>query len=978
MQFVCFAVLLLVELSVGELEIEALLWVKKGIQSDPSGKVLVSWDPKSLESDGCPKDWYGIGCSNGSVTSIKLNDLGLVGEFQFSAISGLKKLQNLTISNNQLSGTLTKEIGLLQSLQSLDLSLNLFTGSVPAQFTTLKNLVLANVSFNSMGGEIPSGFASLELLKYLDFRSNGFVGDVMGLLGQLDSTLYVDLSSNMFSGTLDLGLGNPDFISSIRYLNISHNNLTGELFPHDGIPYFDSLEMFDATDNHFVGNVPSFRFVVSLRVLKISNNQLSGSLPQGLLQESSMILSELDLSHNHLQGPIGSLTSENLRTLNLSYNKLSGSLPSRVGHCAIIDLSHNMFSGDLSRIQSWGNYIEVIDLSSNELTGFLPNQTSQFMRLISIKISNNSIGGVLPPVLGTYPELEVIDFSVNQLGGSLLPTLFNSTKLTEINLSLNKFSGMIPTDEVSSQNYSLVALNLSYNELMGSFPELGRFHLMENLDLSNNHLQGGIPDDLPDTIKEFNISYNNLSGIVPGSLQKFPSSSFHPGNYLLVLPNEASSVKDDDNLGLRRHGSHMQSATRTGIIAGVVGGASILVILVLVIFCRVHKQRVITTSTETGGKKVGAESGHERRDVSSAVDERKDCEFQESARKTEVVVPCPVSTTQSANTSPTVLSHQPENSNSLKVCSPGKLAGDLHLYGNSLKFTAEELSAAPAEAIGMSCHGTLFKAVLASHHVLAVKLLKEGIAKGRKEFTREAKKLGNIRHPNLVSLQGFYWGPKEHEKLIITKYIDAPCLALYIHGTDPITLPPLSLKKRLKIAIDITRCLTYLHNESAIPHGNLKSTNILIEIPTTNTLLTDYSLHRLLTSAGTAEQVLNAGALSYRPPEFANMTKPCPSLMSDVYAFGVILLELLTGRRSVDIIQGNPQVVDLSEWASLMAEENRENECFDAEIMGTQGVESVPKGLTSMLRIALKCILPAAERPDMKMVFEDLSTIALS
>ncbi|KZV44461.1 putative LRR receptor-like serine/threonine-protein kinase-like [Dorcoceras hygrometricum] len=973
MQFICFVLLLLVQLSAGESQIDALLEVKKGIQIDPSGKVHVSWDPKSLESDGCPKDWYGIGCSNGRVTSITLNDLGLVGEFQFSAISGLQNLHNLSISSNQLSGTLTKEIGLLQSLQSLDLSRNLFKGPVPTQFTTLKSLVLANLSFNSLGGEIPSGFSSLETLRYLDFRSNGFIGDVMGLLGQIDSALYVDLSSNMFSGTLDIGLGNPDFISSIQYLNISHNKLTGELFPHDGIPYFDSLEVFDATDNQFVGNVPSFSFIVSLRVLKISNNQLAGSLPQGLLQESSMILSELDLSHNHLEGPVGSITSENLRTLNLSYNKLSGPLPLRIGHCAIIDLSHNMFSGDLSRIQSWGNYIEVIDLSSNELTGFLPNQTSQFLRLTSIKISNNSVGGVLPPVLGTYPELEVIDFSVNQLSGSLLLTLFNSTKLTEINLSFNKFSGTIPTDVISSLNYSLVVLNLSYNELTGYLPiELGRFHLLENLDLSNNRLEGGIPDDLPDTIREFNVSYNNLSGIVPGSLQKFPSSSFHPGNYLLILPNEGSLAKGAGNLSLMRHGSHIKSAIRKAIIAGVVGGASILVILVLLVFCRVHQERVNSTSAETGGRKVGADSGQEHRDVPSAVDEKKDHEFQESARKTEVV-PCPVSTTQSANTS----HHQSESSSSLKVCSPGKLAGDLHLYGTSLKFTAEELSAAPAEPIDMSCHGTLYKAVLASGHVLAVKLLKEGIAKGRKEFAREAKKLGNIRHPNLVSLQGFYWGPKEHEKLIITKYIDAPSLALYIHGTDLRTLPPLSLEKRLKIAIETARCLTYLHNESAIPHGNLKSTNILIEIPTTHTLLTDYSLHRLLTSAGTAEQVLNAGALGYRPPEFANMTKPCPSLMSDVYAFGVILLELLTGRRSADIIPGNPEVVDLSEWVRLMAEENRENECFDPEILGTRGVEGVPKGLTSMLEIALKCVLPAAERPDMKMVFEDLSSVAL-
>lgn len=141
-------------------------------------------------------------------------------------------------------------------------------------------------------------------------------------------------------------------------------------------------------------------------------------------------------------------------------------------------------------------------------------------------------------------------------------------------------------------------------------------------------------------------------------------------------------------------------------------------------------------------------------------------------------------------------------------------------------------------------------------------------------------------------------------------------------------------------------------------------------------LLTDYSLHRLLTSSGTAEQVLNAGALGYLPPEFTSTSKPCPSMKSDVYAFGVILMELLTGRSSADIIPGNPEVVDLSEWVRLMATENRGVECFDSQILDTG--EIVRKGLDEMLRIALKCVLPAAERPDMKMVFDELSCVAMS
>ncbi|KAL0459049.1 UNVERIFIED_CONTAM: putative inactive receptor kinase [Sesamum latifolium] len=848
MQSICFVLLLLlVELAVGESDIDALLELKKGIQTDTSGKVLATWDSNSLAADGCPKGWRN-----------------------------------------------------------------------------------------------PSGFGSMKLLKYLDLHSNGFVGDVMGLLAQLGDVAYVDLSCNGFSGSLDLGIGNPIYF----------------------------FKVFDASDNHFVGNVPSFSFVVSLRVIKLRNNQLSGSLPQGLLQESSMILSELDLSHNQLEGPVESISSVNLRKLNLSSNRLSGPLPARIGHCTVIDLSNNTFTGNLSRTQSWGNYVEVIELSSNELTGSLPNQTCQFLRLTSLRISNNLLEGILPHVLGTYPELEVIDLSHNKLSGFLLPSLFNSTKLTDINLSWNNLSGTIPADAITRQNYSLLSLNLSHNVFTGPLPpELGRFQGIVYLDLSNL-LEGGNPNDLPNTMTGFNVSYNNLSGVVPQGLQKFPPSSFHPGNDLLVLPNEAPSPKGGNNLNLRDHGSRTKSASRAALIAGVVGGVSVIAILTFVIYVRVHREGSKATSTETGGKKVLSsseiESGNQPPTVSSVVPTPKDRDHPESTRKLDVL-----------NTPPAKLRHQSENPSALKVCSPDKLAGDLHLFDSSLKFTPEELSSAPAEAIGMSCHGTLYKAVLSSGHVLAVKLLKEGIAKGRKEFAREAKKLGNIRHPNLVSLQGFYWGPKEHEKLIISKYINAPSLALYLHGTDQGALPPLSLADRLKVALDVACCLTYLHTESAIPHGNLKSTNILIEVPNINVLLTDYSLHRLLTSAGTAEQVLNAGALGYLPPEFTSTSKPCPSLKSDVYAFGVILLELLTGRSSADIVPGTPEVVDLSEWVSLMAAENRAVECFDLQILGTESSESLPKGLDSMLQIALKCILPAAERPDMKMIFEELSAIQL-
>ena len=193
-------------------------------------------------------------------------------------------------------------IGSIQSLQYLDLSGNMFNGSILTGLFNLKNLVHLNLSSNQFEGNAVSGFGKLEQLKYLDLGANSFSGDIMQILSQIGSVVHVDLSSNGFSGSLDLGLGTSSFVITIQYLNISHNALVGEPFSHDGMPYFDSLEVFDASHNQIVGSVPSFNFVVSLRVLHLRSNQLTGSLPEALFHDSSMVLFELDLSLNQLQG----------------------------------------------------------------------------------------------------------------------------------------------------------------------------------------------------------------------------------------------------------------------------------------------------------------------------------------------------------------------------------------------------------------------------------------------------------------------------------------------------------------------------------------------------------------------------------------------------------------------------------------------------------------------------------------------------
>lgn len=187
--------------------------------------------------------------------------------------------------------------------------------------------------------------------------------------------------------------------------------------------------------------------------------------------------------------------------------------------------------------------------------------------------------------------------------------------------------------------------------------------------------------------------------------------------------------------------------------------------------------------------------------------------------------------------------------------------------------------------------------------------------------------------------------------------------------------PSLTWAQRLKIAVDVARGLNYLHFDRAIPHGNLKATNILLDGLDLNARVADYCLHRLMTQSGTVEQILDSGVLGYRAPELAASKKPSPSFKSDVYAFGVILLELLTGKCAGDVISGEEGGIDLTDWVRLRVAEGRGSDCFDPVMASDLANSAAAKGMKEVLGIALRCIRPISERPGIKSVYEDLSSI---
>ncbi|KAF1871810.1 hypothetical protein Lal_00020605 [Lupinus albus] len=687
----------------------------------------------------------------------------------------------------------------------------------------------------------------------------------------------------------------------------------------------------------------------------------------------------------------------------------------------VVDLSRNNFSGDISVIMNWEGTLEAIDLSSNRLSGSLP------------------------PILGTHSKLSRVDLSLNELTGSIPGSLVTSSSLTSLNLSGNKFTGALPLQwsgaselllmppylpleylDVSSNSLEgelpsdiskmagLKLLNLARNGFSGELPnELNKLIYLEYLDLSNNQFTGKIPGKLSSNLTVFDVSRNDLSGRVPENLQRFPPSSFHPGNEKLTL-KDTFLVTSSVPVNEKHHGS--RGIIRiTIIVASVI--AAVMIVFVLLAYHRAQVKEFHGRSEFNGqnagrGVKLGRlirplhfkfnKNAHPPKTSSSLSNDHlltSNSRSLSGQREfisdiSDIGLLHGTVATTSASATPNLMDNPPTPSerNSfhssrlsslphfmeagekpvmLDVYSPDQLAGELFFLDSSLAFTAEELSRAPAEVLGRSSHGTLYKATLGSGHMLTVKWLRVGLVKHKKEFAREVKRIGSMRHPNIVPLQAYYLGPREEERLLLADYIHGDSLALHLYETTPRQYSPLSFSQRLRVAVDVARCVLYLHDRG-LPHGNLKPTNILLSGPDYSACITDYGLHRLMTPAGIAEQIRNLGALGYCAPELATAAKPVPSFKADVYALGVILMEILTRKSAGDIISGQLGAVDLTDWVRRCEQQGRVMDCIDRDIAG--GKES-SQGMNELFAISLRCILPENERPNIRQVFDDLCSI---
>ncbi|MBA0858577.1 hypothetical protein Goshw_028327 [Gossypium schwendimanii] len=934
------------------------LIVFKSDIKDPSS-YLESWN----EDDNSPCSWRFIKCNpnNGRVSEVSLDGLGLSGKIG-KGLQKLEYLKVLSLSRNNFSGIIGRAFGVLNSLERLDLSYNNLSGSIPSTFVNMNSIRFLDLSGNSLSGSIPEElFQTCSSLRFLSLSENSFDGQLPSTLSKCSYLNYLNVSKNHFSG-------NIDFVSGIwsmyrlRALDLSYNSFSGSV--PEGVLALHYLKQLHLQFNGFSGPMPAdIGLCPHLNSLDFSHNLFSGPLPDSLQRLNSLVffslsynmftsefppwistlssLEHLDFSSNSLTGSLPSSTGnlKTLKYLRLSNNKLVGSIPAGLFDLGLedMDLSDNRLNGSIPRGSSrLFESLRNLDLSRNNLEGTIPAEMGLFANLRYLNLSWNKLESSIPPELGLFPNLTVLDLRNNALSGDVAGDICESGSLVILQLDGNSLTGPIP-DEMGNCS-SLYSLTLSHNNLTGSIPKsISKLTELKILKLEFNELSGEIPQELGllENLLAVNVSYNQLIGRLPvGGI--FPSldQSALQGNLGICSPLLKGPCKlnvpkplvlDPDaykgQMGDHRRRNETANPIRFHHRNSLSVSAIIAISAAVLIVCGVIIISLLNISV------------------------RRRLEFVETALESM----CSSSTRSGSPT-----------------------AGKLILFDSKLSTNGignPEILLNKAAEIGEGVFGTVYKVPLnpQGRFVAIKKLVISNMIQYPEDFDREVRILGKARHPNLISLEGYYWTPQS--QLLITEYATNGDLQTKLHER-PATAPPLSWSNRFKIILGTAKGLAHLHHSLRPPviHYNIKPSNILLD-ENYNPKISDFGLARLLTKL--EKHVISnrfQSALGYVAPELA-----CQNLRvnekCDVFGFGMLILELVTGRRPVEY--GEDNVVILSDHVRVSVEQGNVLDCVDLGMGDYPEDEVFP-----VLKLALVCTsqIPSS-RPSMAEVVQILQVI---
>ncbi|XP_039127613.1 probable receptor-like protein kinase At2g42960 [Dioscorea cayenensis subsp. rotundata] len=312
-------------------------------------------------------------------------------------------------------------------------------------------------------------------------------------------------------------------------------------------------------------------------------------------------------------------------------------------------------------------------------------------------------------------------------------------------------------------------------------------------------------------------------------------------------------------------------------------------------------------------------------------------------------------------------------SDSHSIAGPSPLTGlpELSHLGWGHWFTLRDLETATnrfakENIIGEGGYGVVYRGQLINGTSVAIKKLLNNLGQAEKEFRVEVEAIGHVRHKNLVRLLGYCI--EGTQRMLVYEYVSNGNLEEWLHGAQR-DQRSLTWEARMKILISTAKALAYLHEciEPKVVHRDIKSSNILID-DDFNAKVSDFGLAKLLGAGKSHITTRVMGTFGYVAPEYANTG--LLNEKSDIYSFGVVLLEAISGRDPVDYARA-VQEVNLVDWLKMMVGNKRSEEVVDPYLVPRPSIRALKRALLT----ALRCVDPDSEkRPNMGQVVRMLES----
>ncbi|KAI8022845.1 putative leucine-rich repeat receptor-like protein kinase [Camellia lanceoleosa] len=771
---------------------------------------------------------------------------------------------------------------------------------------------------NGLTGSLPRSIGNLTKLSNLILVGCSFSGPIPGTIGSLQQLSILSLTSNSFSGPIPPSIGN---LSNLYWLDLSVNKLSGTIPVSPGLDMLVNAKHFHCGRNQFSGEIPSQLFNANMSLIHVlfDKNKLSGKIPStlGLVKTLEILF----LSNNQLTGPFPDLTGLN------SLNHM--------------DLSNNTF--DKSDFPPWLGTLQSLETLMMEDTGLqgqIPNVFFSLPLLRKVVLRNNKLNGTLVVNSNNSNHLQLIDLQNNYITDYMVGKRFNSELIlvgnpvcegahrTEPYCIIQQSNSSYSTEPKTCMQVTCKSHQISSPNCRCAYPYTGLLILgAPSFNVRNSNIYTSLENYLMRSFQSYQLPVDSVS------LSKNPDDSF----IILRLEVFPYGVEHFDRTGISGIAfvlSNMtfhpmkpfgplffiadpysyfaeSTGTKKSSSAGIIGvavGCSLLVLLCLL---------------------AGIYAFHQK-------------------RRAEI---------SDKQNNPFASWHRNESNGGAP-----QLKGARCFSFEELKKYTNTFS--DANCIGVGGYGKVYRGTLPTEQLVAIKRAKQGSSQGDLEFKSELELLSRVHHKNVVSLVGFCF--EQDEQMLVYEYIANGTLKESLSGKSGIRL---DWMRRLRIALGAARGLQYLHELANPPiiHRDIKSNNILLD-EYLNAKVSDFGLSKSIGDPENCHITTQIkGTMGYLDPEYC-MTQQLTE-KSDVYGFGVLMIELITAKQPIE--KGKYIVREVRQKIDKTKDLYDLHEIIDPNILGT-----ALKGLEKFVDLAMRCVEEeGAARPTMGEVVKEIENI---